>query len=84
MRVVIEIPEQDYKLACKYPEVLFGSYGKSIKNGTVLPDNPTNGDMIKAMFPNERIGHCEDCTDLGDIATFDDDWWNAPYGEDGE
>ena len=34
-----------------------------------IPDNPTNGDMIKAMFPNE-----------GDFETdFDADWWNAPY-----
>ena len=44
-----------------------------------ISDNATNGDMLKALFPNERIGHCEDCTDLGDIATFDDDWWNSPY-----
>ena len=47
-----------------------------------IPDNATNGDVIKGLFPNERIGHCEDCTDLGDIATFDDDWWNAPYKGD--
>lgn len=44
-----------------------------------IPDNATNGDVLKALFPNERIGHCEDCTDLGDIATFDDEWWNSPY-----
>ena len=44
-----------------------------------IPDNATNGEVLKALFPNERIGHCEDCTDLGDIATFDDDWWNTPY-----
>ena len=54
-------------------------YLDSGKVEITIPDNPTNGDMIKALFPNERIGHCENCTDLGDIATFDDDWWNAPY-----
>ena len=49
-----------------------------------IPDNATNGEVLKALFPNERIGHCEDCTDLGDIATFDDDWWNALYQKGGK
>lgn len=47
-------------------------------------DGLTNGEVLQAVFPNERIGHCEDCTDLGDIATFDDEWWNAPYQKGGE
>lgn len=34
-----------------------------------IPESPTNGDIIKAMFPNE-----------GDFETdFDADWWNAPW-----
>ena len=49
-----------------------------------FPDHATNGEVLKALFPNERIGHCEDCTDLGDIATFDDDWWNALYQKGGK
>lgn len=36
MQVVINISEQDYELACKYPEVLFGSYGRAIAKGTPL------------------------------------------------
>ena len=39
VQVVIEISEDDYELACKYPEVLFGSYANAIKNGTVLPEH---------------------------------------------
>ena len=35
MQIVIELSEQDYELACKYPEALF--YAKAIKNGTPLP-----------------------------------------------
>ena len=92
MRVVIEIDEGILEGIVEgggdIPRNIVRSFqatiADAIKKGTVLPDNLTNGDMIKAMFPNERIGHCEDCTDLGDIATFDDDWWNAPYREDGE
>lgn len=49
-----------------------------------MPEGITNGEVMQALFPNERIGHCEECTDLGDIATFDDDWWNAPYQKEGE
>ena len=37
MQIVIDIPEQDYELACKYPDVLFGSYGRAIAKGTPLP-----------------------------------------------
>ena len=46
MRIVIEISEQDYELACNYPEVLFGSYGRAIANGTPLPK--THGRLIDA------------------------------------
>lgn len=49
-----------------------------------ISDNATNGEVLKTLFPNERIGHCEDCTDLGDIATFDDEWWNALYNKGGK
>ena len=52
---------------------------KNVENIILIKSATTNGDMLKALFPNERIGHCEDCTDLGDIATFDDNWWNALY-----
>lgn len=52
---------------------------ENIQNIILVKNNATNGDIIKALYPNERIGHCEDCTDLGDIATFDDDWWNSSY-----
>jgi hypothetical protein len=52
-----------------------------------IPEGATNGDMIKAMFPNFQINeewkatrHFElrtDCTEITGIATRD--WWNAPY-----
>ena len=60
------------------------------KEPTVLtmPDNPTNGDMIKAVFPNFE----EDVTIVSDTILlerympyckmqFHRDWWNAPYKE---
>ena len=46
-----------------------------------IPENPTNGDMIKALFPDISI------TEIGGGATivvandyrFNSNWWNAPY-----
>lgn len=67
---------------------------KAIEVLKLIPDNATNGDMIKALFPNaeywdstefeneERINFegndCLECLNL--------DWWNAPYkkGENNE
>ena len=85
MQIVIDIDKRDYEVIKITPQIGVGKdcipYNayKAIRNGTVLPDNPTNGDMIKAMFPDEEIYHCEDCIDLGDICTFYSTWWNAPY-----
>ena len=38
-------------------------------NAIPIPENATNGDMIKAMFPNEPDFEYD----------FFRDWWNAPY-----
>lgn len=63
----------------------------SFKRMQVLPDNATNGDMIKTMFPNIEAdiiktntgGYIEvkylDTTDKCDVTAFRKDWWNAPY-----
>lgn len=59
-------------------------------NAIPIPDGATNGDMIKAMFPNAQIDYHEksDLVDeyvtvfLKDCDTCQDysyDWWNTPY-----
>lgn len=62
----------------------------SFKRMQVLPDNATNGDMIKAMFPNAQIDYhkanelveeyvtfyINDCDTCQDYTL---EWWNAPY-----
>lgn len=48
----------------------------------VIPDNTTNGDMIKAMFPKmfcDTKGQTEEFTGM----TLKD-WWNAPYKKEVE
>lgn len=43
----------------------------------------TNGDVIKAIFPNIDIEQIEDIIDVYGMSkcrvTYDTDWWNAPY-----
>ena len=77
MQIVIDIPEElknkcdelEFEKAINYVRWFDGTLTNAIKNGTILPDNATNGDVIEAMFPNEH-----------DFETdFDEDWWNAPY-----
>jgi len=46
MQIVIDITEQDYELACKYPDALISVYAHAIKKGTVLPKG--HGDLIDA------------------------------------
>lgn len=36
MQVLIEISDQDYELACKFPDILFGSYARAIASGKQL------------------------------------------------
>lgn len=54
-----------------------------------IPEGATNGDMIKAVFPNARdwevkapnmvSGHYIDLDKCGTIKVFSLDWWNAQY-----
>ncbi len=48
----------------------------------------TNGDVIKAMFPNIEIEQIEDIIDVYGMSkcrvTYDTDWWNALYKAESE
>ena len=44
MKVVIDIPENDYWLACNYPDALISIYAHYIKKGVLLPEK--HGDLI--------------------------------------
>ena len=57
MKVVIDIPEYDYKLACNYPDALIACYAHYIKAGVPLPKK--HGDLIdadelKKEFPKDE------------------------------
>ena len=63
---------------------------KQLDKAIEIPNNPTNGDMIMAMFPNGDL-HDYDYYDgyvIYEInyvdCKFDKDWWNAPYKTESE
>lgn len=60
-----------------------------LKSAICIPENATNGDMIKALFPDVKVeGYNKDvhgnphlyCVDeLDGVTHFTADWWDAPY-----
>lgn len=96
MKLIIDIPKEDYNKIC---ETKLPKYGAMIwiihrafnyiKNGTPIPDNATNGDVLKAMFPNIEVE--EQSKDLFIVFNMDFQgtpfykaWWNAPYQKGGK
>ena len=83
MRIMIDIVEGAY-IACKAVKdveddgrnPLLSYLINSVANSTPLPENPTNGDMIKSVFPD--IALYEKNHDAIEIS-FNGVWWDAPY-----
>ena len=46
MKVVIDISENDYRLACNHPDALIACYAHYIKNGIPLPER--HGRLVDA------------------------------------
>ena len=88
MKLVIDIPDYTYEelRGCK-GVITIGEaivITQAIKNGTPLPQNPTNGDIIKAMFPNVEVKEKNNVYEIyfgvgTCIQHFNHQWWNAPY-----
>lgn len=57
---------------------------KALKNATPIPDNATNGDVLRIMFPVSVFDGEDDNKYVGfytgdGVKSFPLDWWNAPY-----
>ena len=71
MQIVIDIPEEVYKNIMNDHGVSpYGMIFNSIQNGTPIPDNATNGDVLEIMFSkvNFYVGN----------------WWDEPYQKGGK
>ena len=94
MKLVIEIPEEDYKLYAYDEWNLPLGLVDALQNGKPLPQSATNGDIIKFMFPDAQIDYHEksefveeyitvypkNCDTCQDYPKY---WWNLPYKEEG-
>ena len=45
----------------------------------LFPDNPTNGDVIEAVFPNVSIYKHGSTYSINNEYNFNETWWDAPY-----
>ena len=91
----MRIIEIDKELAEKehwYTDKELWTVVKAVQNGIPIPDNATNGDVIKAMFPNTEVDDYDYGKDpVIDVYGIDDTeyitlrktWWNAPYQKGG-
>ena len=77
MKLIIDINDKDYE-KLKDGHIPFNILDV-IQNGTPIPDNATNGDVIMAMFPNVDF-----VTDVFGGFNFPKWWWNAPYQKGGK
>ena len=87
MQIVIDIDEKIYEGSKHVPDYLRDDAWNAIANGTLLPDNATNGDMIKAMFPNAEyeVRECVVIFTFGGVKReLPIGWWNAPYKAESE
>jgi len=94
-KMLIEIPDKTYNyFRREWEKSSFDSPLNNLVNGlfdgTLIPDNATNGDIIKALFPsavyneNQYLTVTMDCQvrdTMHFVSQFDLDWWNAPYKE---
>lgn len=85
MKILINIPEEIYK-ASKIIDVQYEDVVQIplevIANGTPIPDNATNGDVIKVMFSNTEIMITDERVFLRDgtiVMIYPLIWWNSQY-----
>ena len=79
-QIVIELSDELYKEIASEDAVYYPDDGgvvwQAVREGTVLPDNPTNGEVIQALFPNIYEGF-SNVIDLNF-------WWNGKYKAESE
>lgn len=89
IELLIKIPEEEYE---RFKKNQKKEYSESmldvniIANGIPIPDNATNGDVIKAMFTNSEYEILDNTviTEIDNGLWFTLDWWNAPYQKGGK
>ena len=85
MKLIIDIDEEYYNYAKQQvADGITNPFKIYISNGTPIPDNATNGDVIKVMFSNLKITMMDDSVSvMGEHYEFNNfyplDFWDASY-----
>ena len=89
MKLIIDIPEEDYKGIChlnneqlRMLPVEVAETLIRIANGTPIPDNATNGQIIQTLFKPNRAERTDDV--IVENYDFSKEWWNAQYQKGGK
>lgn len=77
MKLIIDIPEYDYSTIVNDERYMPLDISVAIKNGTPIPDNATNGDVVNTLFSNTFDNFCERTTWEWNR------WWRTPYQKGG-
>ena len=87
MKLIIDIPEEEYLII--KTKIITGDDGyldRAVADGIQIPDNATNGDVLKMVFPNienQMIDLVMRCgTSVKRIGN--DTWMNLPYQKGGK
>ena len=88
MKELIDINDEIYRHAKDGSEDSNDEWNamRAIANGTPIPDNATNGEVIMAMFPNVNVyEHNGGATySVNNEYNFNATWWNALYQKGGK
>ena len=91
MKLIIEVNKEDLDFLRKtftqnshdyIPMVIKNRFTDAVLNGTPIPDNATNGGVIKAMFKPNRVERTDDV--IVENYDFNEEWWNSPYQKGGK
>lgn len=80
------VTKEQYETLSKNYLELKEKYAKLKENAIIIPENPTNGDMLKALFPNLKVGIFRNEVDVEGLDTysvFTRNWWDKPYKKGG-
>ena len=77
MKLIIDIPDELAEKEHWYTDKEMWTVIKAAQNGTPIPDNATNGEVLKTMFMPNRITRTDDIVHIE--YDFTPEWWNSPY-----
>ena len=66
MKIIIDIPENYYNLACNYPDALTPCYARYIRNGKHLP----KGEWLRMSDLSEKDDTRYECSHCGNVVHY--------------